>query len=354
MRFFDAHCDAVMRAYDGPYDFVSGPVRGHVDLPRLLAAGHTVQVFAVFAPASYYPDRDVRDLAEHAVATIHAWAAASSGRMRVARTAAEIRQAASAGAGALTALVGLEGGDPLGGRAENLAHFFDLGVRLIIPAWDDNPFSGTSGGAGGGLSVEGCKLVELAEALGMMVDVSHLSDAALDQVLALTHKPFVASHSNCRSISPAARNLTDAQIRALAERGGVMGINLAPDFLSSEYLASWNAALAPLRGLDAAARQKARAEAGPALAAIPRPGLDWVARHVMHAIALGGEGCIGLGGDLDGISFTPDGILGVQSYPLIIDVLRAGGLTERQVELVCWGNMARVFSEVLPQGQPGG
>lgn len=349
MHFFDAHCDAVMRAYDGPYDFVSGPVRGHVDLPRLLAAGHRVQVFAVFAPASYYPDRDVSGLAEQAIVTIHSWAALSSGRMRVARTAAEIRQA-SATAGVLTALIGLEGGDPLRGQAENLGRFFDLGVRLIIPAWDDNAFSGTSGGAGGGLSAEGCKLVELAEALGVMVDVSHLSDAAFDQVLALTSKPFIASHSNCRAISPAYRNLTDAQIRALADRGGVMGINLAPDFLSPEYLAAWNAALAPLQGLDAAARQKARAEAGPALASIPRPGLEWVARHVAHAIAVGGEGCIGLGGDLDGISFMPEGIEGVQSYPLIADALLAAGLTERQVELVCWRNMARVFGDVLPDG----
>ncbi len=347
MHFFDAHCDAIMRAYDGPYDFVSGPVRGHVDLPRLLAAGHAVQVFAVFAPASYYPDRDVSALAEQAIAIIQGWAAASAGQMRVARTAAEIEQAA-AGDGALTALIGLEGGDPLGGQAENLARFFDLGVRLVIPAWDDNAFSGTSGGAGGGLSTEGVKLVELAEALGVMVDVSHLSDVAFAQVLALTRKPFVASHSNCRNISPAPRNLTDAQIRALAERGGVMGINLAPDFLSPDYLAAWRAALAPLHGLSAAARQKAREEAGPALAAIPRPGLEWFARHVQHAICIGGEGCIGLGGDLDGISFTPEGILGAQSYPLIVDALGAAGLTERQVELVCWGNMVRVFGEVLP------
>lgn len=347
MSFFDAHCDAVMHTYDGPYDFVGGDGRGHVDLPRLLAAGHVVQVFAVFAPVSYYPNRDVSELAGQAIATIHGWAAASGGRMRVARTAAEIRQAFATD-GVLTALIGLEGGDPLAGQAANLARFFDLGVRLVIPAWDDNAFSGTSGGAGGGLSAEGVRLVELAEALGVMVDVSHLSDAAFDQVLALTRKPFIASHSNCRALCPAYRNLTDTQIRALADRGGVMGINLAPDFLSPDYLAAWNAALAPLQGLDAAARQKARAEAGPALAAIPRPDLAWVARHVQHAINVGGEGCIGLGGDLDGISFTPAGIQGVQSYPLIVDALAAAGLTERQIDLVCWGNMVRVFGDVLP------
>lgn len=349
MRFFDAHCDAVMHAYDGPYDFVGGDGRGHVDLPRLLVAGHRGQVFAIFAAASYYPGRDLTALAEGAITAIRGWAEASAGRLRLALTSDDVRAACAGDADHIAALIGLEGADPLLGRAENLAHFFDLGVRLVIPAWDDNPFSGSSAGPGSGLTEEGVKLVALAEALGVMVDVSHLSDAAFDQVVALTRKPFIASHSNCRDLCPAYRNLTDAQIRALAERGGVMGINLAPDFLSPDYLAAWNTALAPLQGLDAAARQKARAEAGPALAAIPRPGLEWIGRHVAHAIAVGGEECIGLGGDLDGVSFTPAGIEGVQSYPLIADALVAAGLTERQVELVCWGNMARAFAEVLPQ-----
>lgn len=337
-----------MHTYDSPYDFVGGDDRGHVDLPRLLAAGHRAQVFAVFAAASYYRGRDLTALAEGAIAAIHGWAEASAGRLRLALTAGDVRAACAGDARHSAALIGLEGADPLNGRADNLAHFFDLGVRLVIPAWDDNSFSGSSAGPGTGLTEEGVKLVSLAEALGVMVDVSHLSDAGFDQVLALTRKPFIASHSNCRALCPAYRNLTDAQIRALADRGGVMGINLAPDFLAPDYLAAWNAALAPLQGLDAAARQMARAEAGPALAAIPRPGLDWVAQHVAHAIAVGGEGCIGLGGDLDGISFTPDGIEGVQSYPFIADALAASGLTERQVDLVCWRNMARVFEAVLP------
>ena len=91
-----------------------------------------------------------------------------------------------------------------------------------------------------------------------------------------------------------------------------MGINLAPDFLSPEYLAAWDAVMAPAHGADAATRQKLREAAGPQLRAIPLPGLDWIARHVRHAINIGGEACIGLGGDLDGISFMPAGIDGVE------------------------------------------
>ena len=376
MRFFDAHCDAVMNIEDGDFDFVAGKGRGHMDLPRLLAAGHCAQVFAIFAAASYYPGRDLRAYAERAIAAIHGWAAASDGRMQVVGSAEEVRRrgggeeqrrggaeeqldGADRGSAStlapplllpsspLLAIIGLEGADPLEGRAENLRHFHDLGVRLVIPAWDDNAFSGSSAGPGDGLTAEGFKLIELCQELGVMVDVSHASDAAFEQICRIVQGPFVASHSNCRALSPAPRNLTDAQIRALADRGGVMGINLAPDFLSAEYLAAWDVVMAPVRHADAATRQKLREAAGPQLRAIPLPGLEWIARHVRHAIDIGGEACIGLGGDLDGISFMPAGITGVESYPLIPEALAAAGLTEAQIEKVCWRNMARVFGAVL-------
>jgi membrane dipeptidase len=107
---------------------------------------------------------------------------------------------------------------------------------------------------------------------------------------------------------------------------------------------------AAAKDADAATRQRLHDETHPKLAAIPLPGIEWIGRHVQHALAVGGEDCIGLGGDLDGISFMPAGITGVESYPLIAESLAAAGLTERQVEKVCWRNMARVFGDVLEAG----
>lgn len=348
MQFFDAHCDAVMNAYDGEFDFVNGAGRGHMDLPRLLAVGHRAQVFAIFAAASYYPQRDGRALAESAIATLDRWAGSSAGRMIVARTSADLAAVLDAPEPVLAAIIGLEGADPLP-NAEALVDFFDLGLRLVIPAWDDNRFSGSATGRGGPLTDEGHKLIELARTLRVLVDVSHLSDAAFEQVREhMAGRPFIASHSNCRSLSPAARNLTDAQIRALADSGGVMGINLAPDFLDPDYLAAWDAVMAPVADADSATRYQFRMAAGPRLRAIPSPRLDRVADHVRHVINIGGEDCIGLGGDLDGISFLPEGMTGVESYPLIVDALHAAELSDRQVEKVCWRNMARVFMELLP------
>ncbi|MDQ1300463.1 MAG: hypothetical protein QG637_381, partial [Chloroflexota bacterium] len=114
-QFFDAHCDTVMRAFEGEFDFVAGRGQSHTDLPRLLAAGYCVQLFAIFAPRSYYRERDLRTFGEEIIAKIVSWVAGSAGRMRLATTASDIR-AACAGGGALAALLGLEGADPLAGK----------------------------------------------------------------------------------------------------------------------------------------------------------------------------------------------------------------------------------------------
>ncbi len=215
----------------------------------------------------------------------------------------------------------------------------------MIPAWGDNAFSGTSMYGGGPLTDAGVRLVELCQELRMMVDVSHLSDAAFWQVCELAHTPFVASHSNCRELCPAPRNLTDEMIRAVAERGGVVGITLAPEYLEPAYMQAHDARAVPVRGqilaeTDRERRAALRGALRAELARIPLPGIGWVARHVNHAIQVGGEDAVGLGGTWTGIPAGPVGITGIESYPMLAETLVAGGLTERQVEKVCWRNMA--------------
>jgi membrane dipeptidase len=350
-KFFDAHCDTVMRVFDGGLDFVAGQARAHIDLPRLLEAGYCVQLFAIFAPKSQYPDRELRAFADDIIAAIKGWVEASGECMRLVTEASHIRELC-ASEGMVGALLGMEGADPLEGRAENLPHFHRAGLRSLIPAWSDNAFSGTCMGSGGPLTEEGTKLIEFAEALRVMVDVSHLSDAAFDQVRQIARRPFVASHSNCREICPSPRNLTDEQIRALAARGGVMGINLSADFLAPDYRVLWDAIAGPAyaearRTSDPAEKRRIRDETRAELAQIPLPPAEWIARHVRHAITVGGEDCMGLGGDLDGITAMPVGITGAESYPAIADLLSEAGLTDAQVDKVCWRNMARVYADVL-------
>jgi membrane dipeptidase len=350
IRYFDAHCDTVMKVLEDDLDFLAGSEDTHLDFPRLLEVGSSLQLFAVFATASHFPGVDLAVYAEQAISTIRGWVASSDGRMRLALDAADVSASADAD-GVVYAMIGLEGADPLGDKAENLQQFHDLGVRNLIPAWQDNAFSGSAFGSKGPLLPEGKKLIEIAEALNIMVDVSHLSDTAFWQVIDITSRPLIASHSNCRVLCPSVRNLTDEMIRALADRGGVMGMNLAPYFLAPEFSAALEPYLTNMTELaaetDPVARRLKKAEALAEAMAGPLPGIDAVVRHVQHAIQVGGENCVGLGGDLDGISSLPSGITGVESYPLLAEALRDAGLTQRQVEKVCWRNFTRVFTDVL-------
>ncbi len=341
MRFFDTHCDTAMKVLDGELDFSTGK-GGHIGLPQLVEAGSCAQVFACFVLSEQHPNHE-RERAEAMIATIEQMAEESDGHMCIVRTASELHTACDGGP--IAAIIGLEGADPLEGRAENLRHFSDLGVRDIIPAWQDNPFSGTAFGKNTPLTDEGRKLVELAEELHVMVDVSHLSDSAFKDVCEITKRPFIASHSNCRALCPTLRNLTDEMIRTLSDHGGVMGINLSPSFLAPDYYAQafprWQ------RTLEASTTEEEKKRLRAEVNALPRPSIDWITRHVNHAIKVGGEDVIGLGGDLDGISKTPEGIDTIADYVKIPDLLLAAGLRTRQVEKVCYANFERVFSEVL-------
>ncbi|MDD5264573.1 MAG: membrane dipeptidase [Candidatus Bipolaricaulis sp.] len=342
--FFDAHCDAVMKSIDEGADFQSTASPAHISLPRLLSANVRVQAFACCV---VYPDRPSEAYAERGwamVEAIAAMAAESGGRMAVARTAADLER--SFLGGPISAVIGLEGADPLEGHAENLRGFADHGVRQLIFAWKDNAFCGTAFGSDAPLSREGDRLLGLSEELRVMVDVSHLSDRAFDGVCERSSRPFIASHSNCRAVCPHPRNLTDAMIRRLADRGGVMGINLAPHFLDPAYSAAWVSAR---RGAVPHPMSPAeRAELAAERSSIPAPGLDAVVTHVLHAMQVGGEDVVGLGGDLDGIERLPVGIETVADYPKLVPLFRAAGLSDRQIDKVCHGNFRRVFAEVLP------
>ena len=346
MRFFDAHCDTVLKVQAGGLDFQSGAGVGHISYPALQAAGSCAQVFACFVLSERFPDCE-RERAEELIGQIWEMIAGTQGRMRVTLTGGELREAFAGGP--IAALIGLEGADPLQGRAEGLRHFYELGVRLVIPAWQDNPFSGTAFGENTRLAPKGEALIGLAEELRVVVDVSHLSDRAFQDVCAMATRPFIASHSNCRALCPSLRNLTDTMIRALADRGGVVGVNLVPPFLVPDLHYEMEDHRRKLR--ESETQDKSFQEAmQKKYETLPRPPLDWVVRHLQHAQRIGGEDVVGLGGDLDGSTLLPEGISGIIDYPKIAELLHRAGFTAKQVEKICYKNFMRVFDEVLPPG----
>lgn len=343
-QFFDAHCDTVIKMLDEGADFVGGTESTHIDYPRLRSAGVRAQVFACFVLSERYPEQEA-ERAEAMLATLEEAFATIGEGMRIARTSDDLGAAFEGGP--IAAVVGLEGADPLCGKAESLRPFFESGVRDVIFAWKDNPFSGTAFGENTPLTREGERLVGLSEELGVMVDVSHLSDAAFVDVCRIAKRPFIASHSNCRALCPSVRNLTDPMIRSLAERGGVIGINLSTSFLSPESLTQWGEIrrLLDAEGLTWQERDRRAAEEAPN---VPRPSQECVVRHILHAINVGGEDVVALGGDLDGILHMPEEIEGVEDYPEIPRSLQLAGVSETQIEKICFRNLLRVFAEVLP------
>ena len=305
----DLHCDTALELV-GP----EGRLRrlrknpGHIDLERGKKLGGYAQFFAMFTTpgmgeeAGLSPEKvfdlmlrnllteleENRDLAEQA---------------RSGQEAADI-----IGRGKIAAFLSMEGPAGIGfdpGRLEGLA---ELGFRMTTLTWNEqNPLAG-SHKTGGGLTAQGREFVRRAQSLGMVIDVSHLSDEAFWDLMDITEGPVVASHSNSRTVWGASRNLTDDQFKAICETGGVAGLNQYTDFLGE----------APVT-------------------------LDTVCGHVLHWLDLGGAKHIALGGDLDGCESLPEGFTGIDCYPRLAEALLNRGIPEETVRDIFWNNAISVF-----------
>jgi membrane dipeptidase len=339
--FFDAHCDTVIKVLDDGEDFLQTGAK-HLSFAGMTEADVRAQVFACFVLSAHHPGRE-RERALEMIDAVHEMADATDGGLTVVTTTTALNAAFDGGTRA--AILALEGADPLGDRADAVHEFYERGIRSLILAWQDNAFSGTAFGSNTPLTAQGRRLLGLCEDLRIVVDVSHLSDAAFDEVARLSERPFVATHSNCRALSPNLRNLTDNMIRTLADRGGVMGINLSPSFLDAAFAA----AVAPLQSAaeKPGVSQTEKRKLFERMLAIPRPPLTRVVEHILHAIDVGGEDCVGFGGDLDGIGQTPADLDTVADYRRFPAMLRDAGLSQRQVEKVCYDNFRRTFTEIL-------
>jgi microsomal dipeptidase-like Zn-dependent dipeptidase len=388
MPFFDAHCDTIGPIWEGDADFMTGVRAGghrgqgrpgtgaaagaahgaagghlHVTLPGLRSAGICAQVFACWVWSEKYRGREL-EVGLAKVTAVERLCEHYAQYLFLARTGAEVAEACRLAADAeretstlestapdgrprTAVIASLEAADPLQGDVDNLGLFYDAGVRLITLAWGDNAFVGSTYDNGGGLTAKGADLVAACEERGVLVDVSHASDEAFADVCRVSTRPFVASHSNCRSLCPSMRNLTDDMIRALAKLGGVMGVTLAPGFLSESFHELERPLNDKFRAALVAGSEEAMQAYAAAVAEIPRPALDTVVEHVRHAIKLGGEDSVGLGGDLDGVEVLPAGFDGAGDYPRISRLLRESGLKPSQVDKVCYGNFARIFKEGL-------
>ena len=351
----DMHADTPQRFIDEDWSFAEDDLRGgHLSLPTAQIGGLDGEFFAAWVEPhewiGHFADR-TRTLIDG----IHAQAA--TGTMQVCLTADDVLAAKAAGR--FAALIGIEGGHSIEGRLDLLEEFYIRGVRYMTLTWSNtNEWADSSGDVArhGGLTELGRDVVRTMNRLGMIVDVSHVSDATFWDVMKVADGPVIASHSSARALTTAPRNLTDEMMRSVAASGGIVGINFFPAFIDEEWRAAWNA-LKPERAArhkEVARPFRDRGEAVPFhisdavdreySAKIGRAPFRSLIDHFLHALEIVGPDHVGVGTDFDGIPEPPEGIDSAADLPRVTEALLEAGVGAEDMKKVLGGNLLRVLN----------
>ena len=306
---FDLHCDTALALLGENYRSSGSMLKNdlHVDLERASGLGGYAQCFACFTTSDdQYETISSVDVFEREMATVMREVDKHSDKIRLAYNADDV--AANKDTGIMSAILTIEGPAGFGYDPQLLQDLYAVGFRMTTLGWNENnPLTG-SHITGGGLTDLGREYVKEAQRLGMIVDVSHISDQGFWDIMDITQAPIVASHSNSRTICNVSRNLTDDMCLEICKTGGVAGINLYTEFLGDNA------------------------------------DLGTVCNHISHFLKLDPTGeHIALGGDLDGCETLPVGFDGVQSYPALAEALLDAGLDDATVTDIYWNNAIGVF-----------
>jgi membrane dipeptidase len=358
----DGHIDVPWRLHEAaqagePVDDVTrATVGGDFDLPRARAGGLDAPFMSIYVPAAL-EGKGAKQAAEALIERVEGIVARAPDDFALARSPAQVR--ANTAAGKISLPLGMENGAPLAGELRNVAYFHGRGIRYItLTHGKDNHIADSSYDARhthGGLSPFGEQVVAEMNRVGIIIDVSHVSDEAFDDVLRLSAVPVIASHSSCRRFTPGwERNMSDSMIRRLAAAGGVIMINFGSDFLGHELKRARqtheDARSEHVKGLglrrgseEAKAAATAYEQDNPA----PRATVEHVADHIEHVIALVGVDHVGLGSDFDGVGDSlPEGLRDVSQYPNLLRVLQARGHDREALAKIAGGNALRVWQAV--------
>ena len=330
VKVIDMHCDTIAELYLDHEKGGKASIKDSslsVSLDKMKKGGYGLQNFALFTNLKGAGDQPFLYCLTLA-GTFFTEMEAHKDEIGIVRNAEEIE--ANWKAGKMSALLTVEEGGVCQGSLAFLRILYALGVRMMTLTWnypnelgwpnlrvekEDGSVSYQEDREHG-LTEKGKEFVAAMEEMGMIIDVSHLNDAGIWDVFRLTQKPFVASHSNCRSLSPHPRNLTDEMIRALGERGGVAGINFCSAFV----------------GADPDRESETR--------------MEELIRHMLHMKNIGGIGVVGLGSDFDGIS-NPVEMGDASGMQRLADAMKKAGFTSGEIEAVFYGNVLRLYREIL-------
>lgn len=347
-QIFDGHNDFLTELHESPDRTLRWPGpgdTGHLDLPRMRAGGFVGGFFAIWVPGPHdtgglspdglqrgdsfsmplpppVPLHDAQAVALSQAGHLRWMERASKGALRICLTGTELRNAIAQGQ--IAAIMHMEGAEPIGPDLDALYVWHAAGLRSLGPVWsrptafgEGVPFAWPGEpDIGSGLTDAGKALIRACDDLGIMIDLSHLNEAGFDDVAQISDRPLVATHSNVHAISPVPRNLTDRQLRIIAETKGVVGLNFATAFLNPD---GW---------------------------ADPETGFGLMLRHLDHLISILGEEGVALGSDYDGARI-PDAITDVTGGQALCQAMLAHGYGEDLVRKIACDNWLSLLDRVL-------
>lgn len=354
----DTHIDVPYRLQSKPDDVSRATESGDFDYPRAIAGGLNAPFMSIYTPAELEADGGSRALADELIDMVEGIVESAPDKFAIALSPADVR--AHFEAGLISFPLGMENGSPVEGSFETLQHFYDRGIRYITlthglsnhiadSSYDENR-------QWNGLSEFGVELIKEMNRIGIMVDISHVSDEAFWQAADVSEAPLIASHSSARHFTPGfERNMNDDMIVRLAETGGVIMINYGSAFLTAaanEYSMArraaekeWKADKPELSRKEVSEQHKFiwEAEHGK----LPYASLEDVLDHIDHVVELSGIEHVGIGSDYDGVGDSlPVGLKDVSSYPNLVRGLLERGYSEQDIRKILGENLLRVWQVV--------
>ena len=364
----DGHADTPQRFVDERWDFAAAAGDGMVDLASARAGGLNAQFFALWPEPREWAGRFAhRTLA--LIDGVREQVRKHPATMRLGVCADDVERAHRDGV--FCALMGIEGGHAIENSLALLRTYYALGVRYMTLTWTNtNEWADSSGDLDdsnvrhhGGLTEFGRDVVREMNRLGMMVDISHVSDATFWDVLRTTRAPVIASHSSARALCDSTRNLTDEMLRAVATNNGVVMVNFYASFVDDDFRLGWKAAEAERHALceEAARPWRERGEAVPYVVSLraerafyaremagrlPLPDVEKLVDHFDHVARVAGVDHVGIGSDFDGYSLGPRGMETAAQLPAITERMMARVYTAEQMRKLLGGNILRVMRAV--------
>ncbi len=354
----DTHADTPQAMLEEGYDLARPASPYMISIPKMRSGHLGAEFFSIWVDVTW-PKQDLIHRALDLIDVTDQQVARHSDVLGVASTADDIERLHREGK--IAVLMGVEGGHEIEGDLHVLDIFYRLGVRYMTLTHTKNDELGDSSGdkpGWKGLSPLGRQAIDRMNQLGMMVDISHVSDATFFDALAVSKAPLIASHSSCRALCSAPRNMTDDMIRALAKNGGVIDINFYSAFISQVYHDGFAKIERQVEDELAAARAR-YAKQGKHLSYLdevrieqrltkdlPVPSYTAIADHIDHAVKMGGIDHVGLGSDFDGIDSAPRGMEDVSKIPDLVGELARRGYSEEDLEKILGGNVLRVMRQV--------